>query len=156
MKKILCSMLVMASLSGASGAALAAEPSEVVPSEIDYSQATVTSNTEVPSNSALSRAAYVHTSDRIIATDGSWGYTNAWTYSGGTAYYMKASIRATYSNGMVNGASESHPNTSNLAVATSYRIFENGPKRQYHSSSECRNTSTSALESLSGKSAIFD
>ena len=158
MKKLLCSMLVMASLSGVSGAALAAEPSEVIPSEIDYSKETATLNTEVSSkNASLSPlAAYVHTSERVIANDGTSGYTHAWTYSGGTAYYMKASIKATYSNGMVNGASGSNPNTSNLSEAYSLRIYEDGPKRQYHSSSECRNTSSSALEGLSGSSKIFD
>lgn len=156
MKKMLCSILVMASLSGVSGAALAAESSEVP--VMDPSVETATINTEVLSNGAslAPRAAYVHNSERIIANDGTYGYTKAWTYSGGTAYYMKASIRATYSNGQVNGASASNPNTSNLSEAYSLRIYENGPKRQYHSSSECKNTASSATESLSGSSKVYD
>lgn len=145
MKKFFCSILVVASLSSVSGAVLAAE------SIGD----TETRNVTVGSNSTVERAAYVHNSSRIIANDGTHGYTKAWTYSGGKAHYLKASIRATYSNGLVNGASGSNGNTSNLSEAYSLRIFENGPQRQYHSSSECRNTPTSGLESLSGKSKIF-
>lgn len=148
MKKLLCSMLFVASL-GVSGSAFA-HTTEYTPELGDPSKVTVTSN------SASKRAAYVHNSQRVIANDGSYGYTHAFTYDGNTIYYLKASIRATYSNGQVSGGSGSNPNTSNLSHAYSTVVYENGPKRQYHSNSEAKNTSTSATEYLSGSSSIFN
>ncbi len=104
----------------------------------------------------VSITAYVHDSSRTIANDGSYGYTKAWTFDGTKIYYLKATMKATYSNGQVNGGTSYNTNTSNQASVESGYVYENGPKRQYHSSSEAKNTSSSSTEYRSGDSKIFD
>ena len=69
---------------------------------------------------------------------------------------MKATVKATYSNGLVNGGTSSNPVTSNVASVNSGKVYENGPKRQYHSSSEAKNSSTSASERRSVSSVLFN
>lgn len=99
--------------------------------------------------------ANVHQSTRHIATDGSYGYTTAKTYDGTKIYYINAKMSATYSNGQVQGGSVSNPKY-NSSESECEKVYENGSKRQYHSSAEAKNTSSSAMEYTSGKSVIFD
>lgn len=103
------------------------------------------------------RGANAHSSERTIESKGKWGQTRAYVYSPNqTVYYLEATMKATYSNGQVNGGS-STKSKNNSSEVSSDKVYESGPKRQYHSSSRAKNySSDSFYETASGSSSIFD